>query len=651
VCAAGVLLIAQLATIAWLLDAVFVQHHALRTLAWPLLGLLALMLARTGLSTLTQWASGQVADAARLAFRRRVYASVQARGPLWLRSQRQGELSELLLTHADALEGYYAGFQPVRIEVMVLPVLMVLVVGWVDWVVALILIGTAPWVPVFMMLVGWGAEAAGRKQLQHMARLSAHFADRLKGLGLLRVYGRGADEIAGVALAAQGVQAGTLRVLRIAFLSSTVLEFFASLSVAMVALYFGLSQLGLLHIRSAAPGLGVAMFCLLMAPEFYGPLRRLAAHYHDRANALAAVAEVERVLGELPAEPTKAADDAMPARPEAGASGSNRACSPKPGAQLDPTLALSLRQATLRPLGATQDVLQGVNLHIARGEWLAVQGESGSGKSTLLEALAGWLPLAAGQLQRGDAVADELRADEVGADVNPGKDADQVPEQASGPVPDQTPDQTPDPTRSEDPGPASAHPLRVVYASQRPYLFHGSVADNLRMARPQASEAQLYAAAEAAQVLRFAAQLPQDLDTPVGERGFGLSGGEARRVGLARALLADADVLLLDEPTAFLDPHTEAALLQALQLWRQQAAARGKPLSIVMATHSEAAMAAADRVLSVQAWRPLEGSMCKSPPIFSDSKADTAFSGHADQAAQAQPLPSTQRDAEQEAQP
>jgi ATP-binding cassette subfamily C protein CydD len=329
----------------------------------------------------------------------------------------------------------------------------------------------------------------------------------------------------------------------------------------------------------------------------------------------------------------------MPARPEAGASGSNRACSPKPspkpGAQLDPTLALSLHQATLRPLGATQDVLQGVNLHIARGEWLAVQGESGSGKSTLLEALAGWLPLAAGQLQRGDAVADEV-----------GADADQVPEQASGPMPD--------PTRSEDSGPASAHPLRVVYASQRPYLFHGSVADNLRMARPQASEAQLYAAAEAAQVLRFAAQLPQDLDTPVGERGFGLSGGEARRVGLARALLADADVLLLDEPTAFLDPHTEAALLQALQLWRQQAAARGKPLTIVMATHSEAAMAAADRVLSVQAWRPLEGSMCKSPPICSDSKADTAHSGHADQAdqaAQAQPLPSTQRDAEQEAQP
>ena len=521
VCASGVLLMAQMALIANLIEQVLVQRQPVAELMGPLLALAVVVLMRSALGAVMQTAGGAVADAARLALRTRLYRVVQARGPLWLRGQRSGELTELLVSHTDALEGYYAGYQPVRIEVVVVPLLMAAVLLWVDWVVAVILVCTAPLVPVFMMLVGWGAEAAGRKQLQLMARLSAHFADRLKGLGLLRVYGRGPDELAGVARAADGVQAGTMRVLRVAFLSSTVLEFLASVSVAMVALYFGLSHLGLLHIRAHTPSLGVAMFCLLMAPEFYGPLRRLAAHYHDRANALAAAADVSRVLGELPGE--SAADPQgleLPAPQSAD-------------------VVLALQQVSLRPQGAANDVLSHFSLILARGEWLALVGPSGSGKSTVLEAAANWLAPREGELQW-------------------------------------------------------AGGLRVAHAGQRPYLFHGSIADNLRMAKPNASEAQLMAAAEAAQVLRFALQLPEGLNTVVGERGFGLSGGEARRIGLARALLQDADVLLLDEPTAFLDPQTEAALLAAL---RTHLGGR----SLIMATHSEAAMQCADRVLRVQA--------------------------------------------------
>ena len=132
--------------------------------------------------------------------------------------------------------------------------------------------------------------------------------------------------------------------------------------------------------------------------------------------------------------------------------------------------------------------------------------------------------------------------------------------------------------------------LRVAYAGQRPYLFHGSIADNLRLADPGASQARLHAVAEAAQVMRFARQLPQGLDTVIGERGFGLSGGEARRIGLARLLLRDPDLLLLDEPTAFLDPQTEADLLQSLACYT-----RGR--AVLMATHSAAAMRWADRVV------------------------------------------------------
>jgi len=513
----GALLIGQAAAIAWLIQAVLVEHRPVAAAIPVLLGLLAVLAVRALLGSATQAAAGDVADAARLTLRERVYGRLLGLGPLWLRQQRTGELGELMLAHADAVESYYAGYQPVRIEVVVVPLLILLAVAWVDWVVALILLFTAPLVPFFMMLVGWGAEAAGRAQLGELARMSGHFADRIKGLGLLRLYGRGEAELEGVAAAAEGVRERTLKVLRIAFLSSTVLEFFASVSVAMVALYLGLSYLGLMSLHAAVPTLGAGMFCLLLAPEFYAPLRRLAAHYHDRANALAAAAEVERLLGELPA--AAAAEDAAPA-----------ARAPELLEQHAPPVVV--RNLVLRPVGASHDVVQQLSFQIEAGQRLALVGPSGSGKSTLLEALAGWLPPREGSIV-----------------LRPG--------------------------------------LEVGYAGQRPYLFHGSIADNLRLADPGVSDARLHAVAEAAQVMRFAAHLPDGLDTVIGERGFGLSGGEARRIGLARLLLRDPQLLLLDEPTAFLDPDTEAALLQTL-------AAFARDRAVVIATHSDTAMRWAD---------------------------------------------------------
>ncbi|MBD7921355.1 ABC transporter ATP-binding protein/permease [Xanthomonas bonasiae] len=580
----GALLIVQAGAIAWLLQALLVERRELPQ-ALPAFAVLALVLAvRALLGVCAQRAAGDVADAAKFELRRRVYRRLLQRGPLWLRGQRNGELGELLLAHGDALDGYYAGYQPARLEVSVVPLLILLAVGWSDWVVGLLLLFTAPLVPIFMMLVGWGAEAAGRRQLRELARMGGHFADRLKGLGLLRLYGRGEDELRGIAAAAEGVRERTLKVLRIAFLSSTVLEFFASVSVAMVAMYLGLSYLGMISLHAAVPTLGVGVFCLLLAPEFYAPLRRLAAHYHDRANALAAAAEVERLLGALPdaaaaltpsvSSPAVAAPalsslapplsappaPAMPAAPD-GSAVPSPAAPPTPA--VPATLALPEKPSvpavpmalatpaapappllraeglTLRPQGARCDALQDLSFSLQPGQRLALVGPSGSGKSTLLEALAGWLPPRAGSLQ-----------------LRPG--------------------------------------LRVGYAGQRPYLFHGSIADNLRLAAPQASAAQLQSAAEAAQVMRFAARLPLGLETVIGERGFGLSGGEARRIGLARLLLRDPELWLLDEPTAFLDPDTEAELLRTL-------AAFSHGRSVIVATHSEAAMRWADSVLRLPA--------------------------------------------------
>lgn len=221
----GVLLLVQSAAIAWLVQAVLVQHLALAQLRNVGAGLLLALIGRALLNAWAQSLTGEVADVAKRELRARIARRLVQHGPLWLRRQRSGELGELSLAHTDALEGYFVGYQLARIEMLLVPPLILIAVFPVDWVVGLVLLLTAPLIPFFMMLVGWGAEAAGREQLGELARMGGHFADRLKGLGLLRVYGRGQAELQGIAAAAEGVRERSLKVLRIAFLSSTVLEF------------------------------------------------------------------------------------------------------------------------------------------------------------------------------------------------------------------------------------------------------------------------------------------------------------------------------------------------------------------------------------------------------------------------------------------
>jgi ATP-binding cassette subfamily C protein CydD len=544
----GWLLVAQAAAIAWAVQQVLVVHAPTRSL----FSALALLLACGSTRAALTWLSRHLADAAvetiRMQLRGQLIRRLLGRGPLWLRQRRSGELAELMGTHAEAMEGYFGGYLLARAEVAAVPLALLVAAFCVDRVVGTILLLTLPLVPVFMMLVGWGAEAASRQQLQALARMGGYFADRLRGLGVIRLYGRGEAELANIGAAAESVRVRSLKVLRIAFLSSAVLEFFASLSVAMVAVYLGLSYLGMLDLRSTPLNLGAGVFCLLLAPEYYAPLRRLATHYHDRANALAALDEIENALEDAASTtPVGAASRRelfaplaiKEVRPRAKARGGT----PLPRTLLLPEsvdvagTVLEARDLGLRPLGATHDVLTGLSFKLQAGSRLALVGPSGCGKSTLLDGLAGWLPPVAGVLS--------------------------VPEG-----------------------------IRIGYASQRPYLFHGSIADNLRMADSQASDEQLHAAAEAAQVMRFAQRLPQGLDTMIGERGFGLSGGEARRIALARVFLLDPQLLLLDEPTAFLDPETEASLLAALARF-----AHGRTL--VLATHSRAAMRMAGKVLSL----------------------------------------------------
>ena len=415
----------------------------------------------------------------------------------------------------EALDGYYARFAPLRTAAALSPLIIVAACALASPVTAAILLFTLIPFILGMALAGMAAAKESRRQFDALEQLSGLFLDRVRALPVLIAFQAETRASAEIGRAADDLERRTSHVLKIAFLSSAVLEFFAALAVALVAVYCGFNLLRLLPFPSPETlTLSRAFFVLALAPEVYTPLRRLAAAYHDRQAAEAAVPSLTHTLEDNQASEVE-----------------NRAA-PITWSEAP---AIRLHDVTIR-YGQSTPVLSGLDLEVAPGEIVALVGPSGSGKSSLLHLLLGLAPLSGGAVQIGD-----------------------------------------------HPLPREGFAGGLGWASQAPVVIPGTLRDNIRVARRAAS---------ASDILRAAGQagLTGDLDRQLDERGGGLSGGERRRLGLARALLSSSQVLLLDEPTANLDAATEAKLIAVLKI-----AARGR--TTLIATHSEAVMALADRVV------------------------------------------------------
>jgi len=496
---AGGLVVAQASLLAGVLDAAIVQHQPLGAL-WGTIALIGLVIAiRSGLSVAGEMAAVGLSEKIKQQLRRTMFSGLMASPPVEMAGRSSGALASTVIEQVESLDGYFVRYLPAVAQAAILPLAFAVVVFPIDWVVGVLFLVTAPLIPVFMALAGWGAEAASRRQASALNRLGGRFADRLRGLTTLKLFGEDERETARIREASEELRVRTMRVMRIAFLSSAVLEFFAALGVAGVALYVGLTFLDLVSLRGTELTFAAGMFCLLMAPEVYNPLRLLAAHYHDRAAARAAVAEMEGRLGSLPE------GIETPPAPAALLTGSA-------------ALAVALRDVS----AATPDerpLLEGADLVVEPGDRVAILGASGIGKSTLLEAIAGLRPFG-GEITIG--------GEPVGAI-----------------------------------GEAELR-RRVAVLGQRPRIFAGSIADNIRLGRLNADHVAVRQAAQLAHVTDFADLLPHGLATPIGEDGLGLSGGELQRIALARIYLRDPGLILLDEPTAHLDAATEAAVLDDL---------------------------------------------------------------------------------------
>lgn len=459
-------------------------------------------------------AASHASETIKQQLRHQFFTQLLARGPAWSKQTPAGSLAVAILDQVQALDGYLQRFLPATIAALFLPLAFAIAVVPVDWIVALLFLFTAPMIPVFMALIGMRAEAANQKHQRVLSRLSGVFADRIRGLFTLSLLGRTQDEVQSVREASETLSQTTMKVLRIAFLSSAVLELFAALGVAGVAVYIGLSYLGLLGSYFSGFTLQHGLFCLLLAPEVYNPLRQMAASYHDRATAKAAVHGLQQLYVQLPTPTAEA--PFMPSSPVI-----------QQGSTADfgqPLVLAAQRFSVQTPNGRT--LLQPCDLQLLRNKPVALMGASGAGKTTILETLMGLRPYVQGQVQHY-------------FDKN-----------------------------------------QFTLIGQQPFMALGSVADFLRMVNATATDDELWQALEQAQAADFIRALPEGLATVLGTRGHGVSGGQAHRLALARLFLTKADLILLDEPTAYLDSQTRDAVLAAILRFSQ-----GKALLI--ATHDE----------------------------------------------------------------
>lgn len=414
----------------------------------------------------------------------------------------------------DALDGLIARFRPIRTAAVISPLVLIAAAAVVSPFTAGIFVFTLLPFVIGMALTGMAAASESRRQFVAMEKLSGLFLDRIRALPAILAFQSEAHQSRHIARASDELARRTSSVLKVAFLSSAILEFFSALAVALVAVYCGFNLLRLLPFP--APDmltLGQAFFLLALAPEVYQPMRRLAAAYHDRQAADSAVPHLKALEQATPPAVTRAISLNQP--PE-----------------------LTFDKVGIA-YGDAAPVVSNFNLSVLSGQSVALVGPSGSGKSSLIHLLLGLSPLSSGRLLiDGQALKD-------GEDLSPS----------------------------------------IAYAGQAPMVIPGTLEDNIRIALPSATTRQIMQAAAKA-------GLKGDLNRAIDERGGGLSGGERRRLGLARAFLKPAPILLLDEPTAHLDEASEQALLPFIR-----EAAKGR--TTLIATHSDAVAALADTVVEL----------------------------------------------------
>ncbi|MEE3682346.1 heme ABC transporter permease/ATP-binding protein CydD [Actinobacillus pleuropneumoniae] len=493
----AVLMIGQMALLATMLHKMIIEHQSPQTFLLELGLLFVCFSGRALLTWLRERTGFKAGQTLRLHLREQIMAKLSEIGPMSMQQKPAGSWATLMLEQVENLHNFYARYLPQQFLSLLVPMIILCFVFPINWAAGLILFATLPLLPLFMALAGIKAVEANQRNIGVLSRISGQFLDKLRGLETIRLFGQANKQTEQIYQSTEEFRVSTMDVLKMAFLSSAVLEFFTAVSIAVMAVYFGFIYLGELDFGYYGTGVSlfIGFFCLMLAPEFYQPLRELGVFYHDKAAAIGAADDIEKFLNQQVTQAQTDLQKDLPNQP----------------------LAITAKDCViLSPQGKV--LTKPLNFTLAARQHIALVGQSGAGKSSLMNMLLGFLPY------QGSVTVNGVELRELNL---------------------------------------TQYRRKLAWVGQNPQLIKGSLRENILLGNPNASESELDRALALSKADEFVYRL--GLDSQVQDANAGISGGQAQRIAIARALLRDYELLLLDEPTASLDMQSEQQVLSALQ--------------------------------------------------------------------------------------